>query len=160
MGNWCAVVWCGRDLWVEVVHSNLPCFALYRKTTPNKQRAPKPYNQCVKKMKKSLSSNGSHGQPVVTGYWMRPRPSRWLLPPSRCLECIILNWNQSFTHIEHHVGAVGREGLWPKFQSHPWIFTSILVDSSPRCLFTSASNQIPVYTAPTCGTETIRYVTP
>ena len=50
-------------------------------------------NVCVKKMKKSLSSNGSHGQPVVTCYWMRPRPSRWLLPPSRCLECIILNWN-------------------------------------------------------------------
>ena len=32
-------------------------------------------NVCVKKMKKSLSSNGSHGQPVVTCYWMRPRPA-------------------------------------------------------------------------------------
>ena len=47
MANWCAVVWCGGDLWVEVAHSNLPCFALCRRTTPNKQRAPKPYNQCL-----------------------------------------------------------------------------------------------------------------
>ena len=41
--NQCAVLWCGRDLWVETAHSDLPFFALWRKTTPNKQRAAKPY---------------------------------------------------------------------------------------------------------------------
>ena len=41
MVNRCAVLWCGRDLWVETAQSHLPCFALRRKTTPNKQRAAK-----------------------------------------------------------------------------------------------------------------------
>ena len=27
---------------------------------------------------------------IVTSHWMRPRPNRWLLPPSRYLKCIIL----------------------------------------------------------------------
>ena len=43
MVNRCALPWCGRDLWVETAHSHLPCFALCRKTTPNKQRPSKPY---------------------------------------------------------------------------------------------------------------------
>ena len=43
MVNQCAVLWCGRNLWVATAHSNLPCFALCRKTTPNKQRTAKPY---------------------------------------------------------------------------------------------------------------------
>ena len=29
--NWCAVLWCRSDLWVETAHSNLPCFALCQK---------------------------------------------------------------------------------------------------------------------------------
>jgi len=41
--NLCVVLWCGRDLWVETANSNLPCFTLCGKTTPNKQRAAKPY---------------------------------------------------------------------------------------------------------------------
>ena len=45
--NQCAVLWCGRDLWVETTHSHLPCFALWRKTTPNKQRAAKPYKMVM-----------------------------------------------------------------------------------------------------------------
>ena len=47
MVNQCAVLWCGRDLWVETAHSHLPYFALCRKTTPNKQRAAKPYNMAM-----------------------------------------------------------------------------------------------------------------
>ena len=43
MVNQCAVLWCGRNLRVATAHSNLPCFALCRKTTPNKQRTAKPY---------------------------------------------------------------------------------------------------------------------
>ena len=43
----CTVLWCGRNLWVETVHSHLPCFALCRKTTPNKQRAAKPYKMAM-----------------------------------------------------------------------------------------------------------------
>ena len=42
-----AVLWCGRNLWVETAHSHLPCFALCRKTTPNKQRAAKPYKMAM-----------------------------------------------------------------------------------------------------------------
>ena len=42
MVNQCAVLWCGRDLCFETAHSHLPCFALCRKTTPNKQQAAKP----------------------------------------------------------------------------------------------------------------------
>ena len=45
--NQCAVLWCGRDLGVETAHSHLPCFALWRKTTPNKQRAAKPYKMAM-----------------------------------------------------------------------------------------------------------------
>ena len=45
--NQWAVLWCGRDLWVETAHSHLPCFALWRKTTPNKQRAAKPYKMAM-----------------------------------------------------------------------------------------------------------------
>ena len=47
MVNRCAVLWCGRDLWVETAQSQLPCFALCRKTTPNKQRAAKPYKMAM-----------------------------------------------------------------------------------------------------------------
>ena len=47
MVNRFAVLWCGRDLWVETAHSNLPCFALCRKTTPNKQRVAKPYKMVM-----------------------------------------------------------------------------------------------------------------
>ena len=47
MVNRCAVLWCGRDLWVETAHSHLPCFALCRKTTPNKQRAAKRYKMAM-----------------------------------------------------------------------------------------------------------------
>ena len=47
MVNRCAVVWCGRELWVETAHSHLPCFALRRKTTPNKQRAAKRYKMAM-----------------------------------------------------------------------------------------------------------------
>jgi len=42
-----AVLWCGRVLWVETAQSHLPCFALCRKTTPNKQRAAKPYKMAM-----------------------------------------------------------------------------------------------------------------
>ena len=42
-----AVLWCGRNLRVETAHSHLPCFALCRKTTPNKQRAAKPYKMAM-----------------------------------------------------------------------------------------------------------------
>ena len=42
MANRSTVLWCRRDLWVETGHSNLPCFDLRRKTTPNNQRASKP----------------------------------------------------------------------------------------------------------------------
>ena len=31
MMNQCAVLWCGRTLWVATAHSHLPCFALCRK---------------------------------------------------------------------------------------------------------------------------------
>ena len=44
---WCAVLWCGRDLWAQTAHSHLPCFALCRKTTPNKHRAAKPYKMAM-----------------------------------------------------------------------------------------------------------------
>ena len=47
MVNRFAVLWCGRDLWVETAHSNLPCFASCRKTTPNKQRVAKPYEMVM-----------------------------------------------------------------------------------------------------------------
>ena len=47
MVNRCAVLWCGRDLWVETTHSHLPCLALCRKTTLNKQRAAKPYKMAM-----------------------------------------------------------------------------------------------------------------
>ena len=47
MVNQCTVLWCGRNLWVETAHSHLPCFALCRKTTPNKQRAAKPYKMAM-----------------------------------------------------------------------------------------------------------------
>ena len=47
MVNRFAVLWCGRDLWVETAHTNLPCFASCRKTTPNKQRAAKPYKMVM-----------------------------------------------------------------------------------------------------------------
>ena len=47
MVNRFAVLWCGRDLWVDTAHSNLPCFALCRKTTPNKQRVAKPYKMVM-----------------------------------------------------------------------------------------------------------------
>ena len=47
MVNQCAVLWCGRDLWVETAHNHLPCFASCRKTTPNKQRASKPYKMAM-----------------------------------------------------------------------------------------------------------------
>ena len=42
MANRSSVLWCRRDLWVNTGHSNLPCFDLRRKTTPNNQRASKP----------------------------------------------------------------------------------------------------------------------
>ena len=41
------VLWCGRDLWDETAHSHLPCCALCRKTTPNKQRAAKQYKMAM-----------------------------------------------------------------------------------------------------------------
>ena len=41
MVNRCAVVWCGRDFELKLHTVTLPCFALCRKTTPNKQRAAK-----------------------------------------------------------------------------------------------------------------------
>ena len=47
MVNQCAVLWCGRDLWVKTSHSHVPCFALCRKTTPNKQRAAKLYKMAM-----------------------------------------------------------------------------------------------------------------
>ena len=47
MVNRSAVLWCGRDLWVETGHSHLPRFALCRKTTLNKQRAAKPYKMAM-----------------------------------------------------------------------------------------------------------------
>ena len=47
MVNQCPVLWCGRDLWVKTAHSHLPCFALCRKTTPNKQRAAKLYKMAM-----------------------------------------------------------------------------------------------------------------
>ena len=47
MVNRCALPWCGRDLWVETAHSHLPCFALCRKTTPNKQWPSKLYKIAV-----------------------------------------------------------------------------------------------------------------
>ena len=73
----------------------------------------------------------------------------------------VQNWNKSFTHIEQRAREVGREGLVQlKPSRHFGIFTSVLVDSSPRSyLFTSATVRISVYTAPKCGTEPIRYVT-
>ena len=37
----------GRDLWVETAQSHLPCFALCKKITPNKQRAAKPYKMAM-----------------------------------------------------------------------------------------------------------------
>ena len=43
----CAVLWCGKDLCVETAYSHLPCFALSRKTTPNKQRAAKRYKMAM-----------------------------------------------------------------------------------------------------------------
>ena len=43
---------------------------------------------------------------------------------------------------------------------HSWIFTCVLVGSSPRSyIITSATVRIGVYTAPRCGTKPIRYVT-
>ena len=42
MANRSPVLWCRRHLWVNTGHSNLPCFDLRRKTTPNNQRASKP----------------------------------------------------------------------------------------------------------------------
>ena len=47
MVNQCTVLWCGRNLWVETAHSHLRCFALCGKTTPNKQRAAKPYKMAM-----------------------------------------------------------------------------------------------------------------
>ena len=47
MVNRCAVLWSGRDLWVETAHSHLPCFVLWRKTTPKKQRAAKSYKMAM-----------------------------------------------------------------------------------------------------------------
>ena len=47
MANQCAVHRCGRDLWVETARSHLPCFDLNTKTTPNKQRAVKPYKTAM-----------------------------------------------------------------------------------------------------------------
>ena len=47
MVNRCAVLWCGRDLWVETAQTHLPCFALSRKTTPNKQRTAKLYKMAM-----------------------------------------------------------------------------------------------------------------
>ena len=47
MVNQCTVLWCGRNLWVETAHSHLRCFALCRKTTPNKQRAAKAYKMAM-----------------------------------------------------------------------------------------------------------------
>ena len=47
MVNQCTVLWCGRNLWVETAHSHLLCLALCRKTTPNKQRAAKPYKMAM-----------------------------------------------------------------------------------------------------------------
>ena len=41
MVNRCAVLWCGRDFELKLHTVTLPCFALCRKTTPNKQRAAK-----------------------------------------------------------------------------------------------------------------------
>ena len=44
--------------------------------------------------------------------------------------------------------------------SHSSIFTSVSVDSSPRCyLFTFATVRIPVQTEPKCGTKPVRFVT-
>ena len=46
-----------------------------------------------------------------------------------------LNWNKSFTHIEHCTGAVDREGLGsPSPNPHSWTFTSVSGDSSPLFL--------------------------
>ena len=47
MVNRCAVLWYRRDLWVETAHSHVPCFALCRITTPNKQRAAKRYKMAM-----------------------------------------------------------------------------------------------------------------
>ena len=47
MPNRNVVLWSGRDLWVEAAQSNLHCFALCRKTAPNKQRAAKPCKMAI-----------------------------------------------------------------------------------------------------------------
>ena len=47
MANQCAVHRCGRDLWVKTAPTHLPCSDLNRKTTPNKQRAVKPYKKAM-----------------------------------------------------------------------------------------------------------------
>ena len=47
MAKQCAVHRCERDLWVKTARSHLPCSDLNRKTTPNKQRAVKPYKTAM-----------------------------------------------------------------------------------------------------------------
>ena len=70
------------------------------------------------------------------------------------------NWNKSFTHIEVHAGAVGREAGEQNPSPQSWIFTSVSGDPSPYShFFTSATVRIPVHSTPKYDTEPIRYVT-
>ena len=70
------------------------------------------------------------------------------------------NWNKSFTHIELHAGAVGREASEQNPSPQSWIITSVSGDSSPCShFFTSATVRIPVHSTPKYSTEPIRYVT-
>ena len=57
MVNQCAVLWCGRNLWVATAHSHLPSFALRRKTTPKKQWAVKPYKMAMNWAQVTQKSN-------------------------------------------------------------------------------------------------------
>ena len=70
------------------------------------------------------------------------------------------NWNKSFTHIELHAEAVGREAGEQNPSPQSWIFTSVSGDPSPYShFFTSATVRIPVHSTPKYGTEPIRNVT-
>ena len=70
-------------------------------------------------------------------------------------------WHKSLTTRRTSCRSGWPGGFGPLNSSiHPWIFTSVPVGFRPRsCLFTSATGQISVHTAPKYATKPIRFVT-
>ena len=116
MVNQCTVLWCGRNLWVETAHSHLRCFALCGKTTPNKQRAAKPYKMAMN-WAQVTQKKQQHAQVYVNTIFF----------PYSCIYFYVLTTTMNFSYkVFKSFVSLPKYNLFPYSCLYFYVLTTIL----------------------------------